>query len=75
MSEENPEPGEYRHYKGGEYVVLFMAKHSETLEPMVVYQNIAHRSVWCRPISEWNKPVDGKPGVKRFEKVTLGRPA
>ena len=31
-------PGRYRHYKGNEYTVLGVAKHSETLEPMVVYR-------------------------------------
>jgi hypothetical protein len=30
--------GRYRHFKGNEYLVLHIAKHSETLEPMVVYQ-------------------------------------
>ncbi|WP_331669476.1 DUF1653 domain-containing protein [Emergencia timonensis] len=31
-------PGRYRHFKGNEYEVLYIAKHSETLEPMVVYR-------------------------------------
>lgn len=60
------QPGEYKHYKGGEYIALFNAKHSETMEDMVVYQNIKHGSRWCRPVSEWNKPIDGQPGVQRF---------
>lgn len=32
------EPGRYRHYKGNEYEVIGTARHSETLEPMVVYR-------------------------------------
>ena len=31
-------PGRYRHFKGKEYELLFVATHSETLEPMVVYR-------------------------------------
>ena len=34
--------GRYRHFKGNEYEVLYIAKHSETLEPMVVYKAIFH---------------------------------
>ena len=56
-------PGKYRHFKGNEYRVLFTAKHSETLEEMVVYQALyGDRSVWVRPASMWNETVerDGK---------------
>ena len=31
-------PGRYRHFKGNEYELLYVARHSETLEPMVVYR-------------------------------------
>ncbi len=60
--------GRYRHFKGNEYRVLFIAKHSETLEPMVVYQALyGEGGVWVRPASMWNETVerDGKV-FKRF---------
>ena len=42
-------PGIYRHYKGGEYEVLFMAKNSETLEDMVIYRALyGGHDVWAR---------------------------
>ncbi|MBW7894800.1 MAG: DUF1653 domain-containing protein [Opitutaceae bacterium] len=45
-----PRPGRYRHYKGGEYRVLGLARHSETLEPLVVYQALyGERGLWVRP--------------------------
>ena len=61
-------PGVYRHYKGNRYQVLYLAKHSETLEEMVVYQALyGERGIWVRPASMWNETVDyqGKQ-VKRF---------
>ncbi|MBQ7646946.1 MAG: DUF1653 domain-containing protein [Clostridia bacterium] len=63
------QPGKYRHYKGNEYEVLYIAKHSETLEPMVVYRALyGEHGVWVRPAHMWNEPVlDGKQ--KRFEKI------
>lgn len=59
----------YRHYKGNIYKVLHIAKHSETLEDMVIYQDInAPDKIWARPASMWNDDIeiDGKT-VKRFE--------
>ncbi|HET7794243.1 MAG TPA: DUF1653 domain-containing protein [Rhizobacter sp.] len=42
--------GRYRHYKGGEYEVIGAARHSETLEPLVVYRPLYNRSgLWVRP--------------------------
>jgi len=38
--------GRYRHYKGGEYEVLGAARHSETLEPLVVYRPLSNDSGW-----------------------------
>lgn len=43
-------PGRYRHYKGGEYEVLGVARHSETLEPLVVYRPLYNATgLWVRP--------------------------
>lgn len=64
--------GIYRHYKGNIYKVLHIAKHSETLENMVIYQDVnAPDKIWARPISMWNDDIeiDGKT-VKRFELLT-----
>ncbi len=50
--------GRYRHYKGNEYEVLCIAKHSETLEPMVVYKALyGEGEVWVRPLYMWNETV------------------
>lgn len=60
--------GRYRHFKGNEYRVVGMAKHSETLEEMVVYRALyGDGSLWVRPASIWNEKVtrDGVT-VKRF---------
>jgi hypothetical protein len=52
-----PKPGRYRHYKGSEYRVLGLARHSETLEPLVVYEALyGERGLWVRPavmFTEW----------------------
>ena len=51
--------GRYRHFKGNEYEVLYLAKHSETLEPMVVYRALyGEYGVWVRPASTWNETVE-----------------
>ena len=56
--EETIRLGKYRHFKGNEYEVLHVAKHSETLEPMVVYRALyGERGVWVRPASMWNETV------------------
>jgi len=64
-------PGHYRHFKGNEYEVLFVAHHSETMEDMVVYRAMyGEKEVWVRPASMWNETVvhNGKT-VKRFEYI------
>ncbi|MBO5743756.1 MAG: DUF1653 domain-containing protein [Clostridia bacterium] len=61
--------GIYRHYKGNEYEVLFVASHSETLEDMVVYKALyGEEKVWVRPLSMWNDKIILKDGseTKRF---------
>ena len=65
-----PEPGRYRHFKGNEYEVLSVARHSETLEHVVVYRRVNDpESIWVRPLEMWSEVVtrpDGTSGV-RFE--------
>ena len=52
-------PGKYRHLKGNEYEVLGVAKHSETLEPMVVYRALyGDGGLWVRPATMWNEIID-----------------
>ena len=65
---ENIKMGRYRHFKGGEYEVLYIAKHSETLEGMVVYRALyGEGGVWVRPASMWNETVErGGKTYKRF---------
>ena len=60
--------GKYRHFKGNEYEALFIAKHSETLEEMVVYRALyGEFGIWVRPLSMWEETVihEGRE-VKRF---------
>ena len=61
----------YRHFKGNVYRVLHIAKHSETLEEMVVYQAMyEERGVWVRPKSMFEEVIerDGKT-FRRFEPI------
>ena len=52
-------PGPYRHFKGKEYRELFVARHSETLEPLVVYQALyGERGLWVRPAAMWTEQVE-----------------
>ena len=61
---EKIKPGRYRHFKGNEYEVLYLAKNSETLEDMVVYRALyGEKSVWVRPASMWNDKVMHKGRV------------
>lgn len=55
--------GKYRHFKGNEYEVIAVARHSETLEEMVVYRALyGERGLWVRPKAMFEEPVerDGK---------------
>ena len=61
--------GRYRHYKGNEYIVLGLARHSETDEELVVYRpDYGERGLWVRPKSMFLETVlvDGRQ-VPRFE--------
>jgi len=61
----------YRHFKGNEYLVLHLAKHSETMEPLVVYQALyGDYGIWVRPLEMFlgQKEVNGIV-VNRFEEM------
>ncbi|MEG1550897.1 MAG: DUF1653 domain-containing protein, partial [Oscillospiraceae bacterium] len=63
--------GRYRHFKGNEYEVIGVAKHSETLEEMVVYKALYDDGhLWVRPAEMWEEEIerDGKK-IKRFEYI------
>ena len=65
---ESIKPGRYRHFKGREYEVLGVARHSETEEELVVYRALyGDFGLWVRPVSMWNETVerDGKT-FRRF---------
>lgn len=65
---ESIKPGRYRHFKGKEYEVLGVARHSETEEEFVVYRALyGDFGLWVRPVSMWNETVerDGKT-FRRF---------
>ena len=52
-------PGKYRHFKGNEYLLIGVASHSETMEPMVVYKALyGDRGLWVRPASMWDEWVE-----------------
>ena len=63
--------GLYRHYKGGEYEVLGTVRHSETLEPMVLYRPLYNLTgMWVRPVAMFLELVEVDGVVRpRFEKV------
>jgi hypothetical protein len=66
--------GRYRHYKGGEYQVLGVARHSETHEPLVVYRPLYNSTGWwVRPHSMFFEQVwvDGRLRA-RFERLDDG---
>lgn len=54
----------YRHYKGNIYKIIAFAKHSETLEDMIVYQAIKDGKTWVRPKSMWNEVVDNNETLR-----------
>ena len=61
-------PGRYRHFKGNEYEVIGLARHSETQEEMVIYRTLyGDFGLWVRPARMWNETVerDGKT-FRRF---------
>ena len=56
---EELKPGIYRHFKGNLYELSGIAKHSETLEPMVVYRALyGEGGLWVRPAHMWSEQVE-----------------
>ncbi|GAB3132819.1 DUF1653 domain-containing protein [Amycolatopsis stemonae] len=66
------EPGRYVHYKGGEYEVLGVARHSETEERLVVYRALyGEQGLWVRPEVMFRETVKTAAGpMPRFRRVT-----
>lgn len=66
------QPGRYRHYKGQQYQVLGVARHSETEEPMVVYRALyGEFCLWVRPLAMFMESVEVDGVLRpRFEFVT-----
>jgi len=63
--------GRYRHYKGQDYEVIGVARHSETEEELVVYRTLyGDFSLWVRPLAMFTEEIeiDGRR-VKRFAYV------
>ena len=55
----------YKHYKGNKYKIIAIAKHSETMEDMIVYESVSDKKVWVRPKTMWNEIIDND-GTIRF---------
>ena len=63
--------GIYKHFKGNSYEVLGVARHSETLEEMVIYKALyGDGDIWVRPLKMWDETVEyNGQTVKRFTYV------
>ena len=55
----------YKHYKGNLYKIIALAKHSESMEDMIVYSSLDDAKTWVRPAVMWNEVVDDL-GTLRF---------
>lgn len=66
-----PQPGLYRHYKGNHYRVHGLARHSETLVPMVVYEALyGDGGWWVRPAVMFGETVESAGAVvPRFVRI------
>ncbi len=54
-----PRPGLYRHYKGNDYRVVGLARHSETREALVVYEALyGERGLWVRPAAMFVETIE-----------------
>ena len=65
------EPGRYRHYKGNDYEVIGVARHSETEEELVVYRPLyGEHGLWVRPLAMFAETVERDGAVvPRFSRV------
>jgi len=63
--------GRYRHYKGNDYEVIGVARHSETEEAMVVYRTLyGDYDLWVRPLSMFTETIEwGGESLPRFQFV------
>ena len=70
-------PGRYRHYKGGEYTVFGVARHSETDELLVVYRpEYGERGLWVRPQAMFTELLETQRGLEpRFALIEPGETA
>ena len=70
-SSNEPRPGRYRHYKGGEYEVIGVARHSETDELLVVYRPLyGDGGLWARPLAMFAETVTHEGArVPRFRRI------
>lgn len=68
-TERLPQPGIYRHFKGGEYELLSVARHSETEELLAVYRaTAAPEDIWVRPLDMFTGTVELEEGeILRFQ--------
>ena len=64
--------GKYKHFKGNMYQVLFIAKHTETEEPLVIYKELyGDYKIWARPLKMFTEMVEYRgETVARFEYVS-----
>lgn len=71
----NIKPGKYRHYKGKEYEVIGIARHSETPEELVVYKALYQtegKNLWVRPLNMFLEEVEiDRKRMARFEFIGL----
>ncbi|WP_222711453.1 DUF1653 domain-containing protein [Parahaliea aestuarii] len=76
MDELNVKPGRYRHYKGNDYIVEGVARHSETEELLVVYRPCyGERGLWVRPLAMFVETVEVNGiAVPRFAPCEAGTP-
>ena len=71
MTELSVKAGEYEHYKGKKYRVIGVARHSETLEELVVYKALyGEGELWVRPVKIFLETVSvGEKSIPRFRRV------